>query len=123
MSPNATYGFRKNFSEKTNPFMGKLKENLVITHDLNEKHMLLLNRYPVIPKQLMIVAKPTHFETQSNPLDFYDMEGVILTMKIIENPIVFFNGGQSAGASQPHKHIQVIPLESFDEVYGCHLHK
>ena len=62
--------------------MGPLKENLVITYDFNEKHRLLLNRYPVVDKQLLIVAKEKYFETQNVPLDFYDMEAVLLGLKI-----------------------------------------
>mmetsp|Transcript_17615 Transcript_17615/g.15529 ORF Transcript_17615/g.15529 Transcript_17615/m.15529 type:complete len:244 (-) Transcript_17615:59-790(-) len=101
--------------------MGKLKENLVITRSLNHKHRLLLNRYSILDKQLLIVAKPEHFEIQSIPLDFYDMEGVFLAMKIIENPIIFLNGGAHAGASQPHKHLQVVPIDSFSKTGGLHL--
>ncbi|CAI2367316.1 unnamed protein product [Moneuplotes crassus] len=123
MSVHHSYNFRKDFSKKTDPFMGDIPEGLVIAHSFNEKHMLLLNKYAILPKMLLIVAKGSHFETQNVPLDFYDMEGVTLAMRIVKNPVIFFNCGQSAGASQPHKHIQVIPIESFDEAHGCHLHK
>ena len=101
--------------------MGKLKENLVISYDFNEKHRLLLNRYPLLEKSLLIVAKPEHFEAQNAPLDFYDIEAILLGFKIFEKPVIFFNGGAYAGASQPHKHLQMIPMESFDELGGMHL--
>jgi ATP adenylyltransferase len=110
---NLENNFTKEFSMKLNPFMGKLKKRLVITRNLNEKHMLLLNKYPVLDNHLLIVAKPDHFELQDVPLDYLDMEAILMTFTLLENPVIFFNGGESAGASQPHKHMQAVPMASF----------
>ena len=33
-------------------------------------------------------------------------------MKTLDDSLCFYNAGKNAGASQPHKHIQVIPMSS-----------
>lgn len=123
IKPHLVNNFTKGFNKKRNPFMGKLKKKLTITLNLNQKHMLLLNRYPLLDKHLLIVAKPDHFEEQSTPLDYLDMEAMLMTFTLLENPVIFFNGGEAAGASQPHKHMQAVPMASFKDTSGMPLHK
>lgn len=103
--------FGKKIDKSNNPFLPPLKESLVVTHDLNKKHRLLLNRYPLIHENLMIVAK--EFEPQGTLLDEYDIEAGILVRQAVEKGVLFFNCGKGAGASQPHKHLQVVSEKKF----------
>ena len=43
-------------------------------------------------------------------LNHSDFEATCITMKTLDESFAYFNSGHKAGASQPHKHIQVIPL-------------
>jgi sulfate adenylyltransferase (ADP) / ATP adenylyltransferase len=49
---------------------------------------------------------------QTDLLDPSDFEAVCLTMKSLDDSFAFYNAGEKAGSSQPHKHIQVIPLKN-----------
>ena len=37
-----------------------------------------------------------------------------IAVRLYANTIIFLQGGRNSGASQPHKHIQFIPLDSQD---------
>ncbi|CAJ0648972.1 4354_t:CDS:2 [Entrophospora sp. SA101] len=76
------------------------------------KHVILLNKYCIVPYHLVIATK--EFEKQTNPLNPEDMASIwFCIMHNKSQPtLVFFNCGELSGASQPHKHIQVIPLPS-----------
>ncbi|WP_299204404.1 hypothetical protein [uncultured Amphritea sp.] len=77
--------------------------------DIGRKHLCLLNKFNVIDNHLLIVTKA--FESQSDLLNLNDFHASVLGLGQIDG-LVFFNGGQIAGASQPHKHLQLIPLSA-----------
>jgi len=49
------------------------------------------------------------FEDQDAPLDLADFEALWACMAGFDG-LGFYNGGVEAGASQPHKHLQMVPL-------------
>jgi len=110
------HNFGKNITSTNNPFAGPFQEELVIEMDLNEKHRLVLNKYPLLQTQLIIVSKV--FEPQHTPLDMYDIEALLLTMRVQDKPVLYFNCGVGSGASQPHKHIQTASEEAFHWTNG-----
>ncbi|CAG8521767.1 25569_t:CDS:2 [Gigaspora margarita] len=57
---------------------------------------------------------PYKFEKQTDPLNPEDLECIwFCIMQIKSRPVLaFFNCGELSGGSQPHKHMQVIPLPS-----------
>ena len=91
--------------EKPNPFLPYEKEMFVA--DISETHLCLLNKFNVIPRHLLIVTRA--FEDQETLLTRKDFDAVCTCMREFES-LAFYNGGETAGASQKHKHLQMIPL-------------
>lgn len=88
-----------------NPFL-PYEEELYIA-DLSETHLCLLNKFNVINHHLLIVTR--EFEHQESLLTLRDFEGLWTCMAEFEG-VGFYNGGIVAGASQLHKHLQMVPL-------------
>jgi len=88
-----------------NPFL-PYDEDLFVA-DLTETHVGLLNKYNVVDHHLLMVTR--RFEDQNDPLTRADFEVMWRCLADV-NGLVFYNGGVVAGASQPHKHLQMVPL-------------
>lgn len=88
-----------------NPFLPYEKDLYV--SDLSESHVALLNKYNVMDNHLLIVTRD--FEHQETLLTLKDFEALCICLAEFEG-LGFYNGGVEAGASQPHKHLQVVPL-------------
>lgn len=91
--------------EVRNPFLPYESELFVA--DVPPDHVALLNKYPVIPYHLLIVTR--QFEDQESLLTPRDFFALATGMAQIDG-LAFYNGGVTAGASQPHKHMQIVPL-------------
>ncbi len=91
--------------EKPNPFLPYEKEMFVA--DISDTHLCLLNKFNVIEHHLLIVTRA--FEHQERLLTARDFEAIWRCMAEFEG-LAFYNGGEIAGASQDHKHLQLIPL-------------
>lgn len=75
-----------------------------------EEHVLLLNKFCVVPHHTLIVTK--EFKKQTSPLYPADLIAAFNTLKVLSDySVAFYNCGDESGASQKHKHIQVIPSE------------
>ncbi len=90
---------------RVNPFLPH-EEDLFVA-DLSETHLCLLNKFNVLEHHLLIVTRS--FEDQEELLTLEDFHALWMCM-FEYNGLGFYNGGEVAGASQPHKHLQVIPL-------------
>jgi sulfate adenylyltransferase (ADP) / ATP adenylyltransferase len=89
---------------QANPFLPP-DPDLVVA-DLSPTHVAVLNKFPVIEDHLLIVTRA--FEEQTAPLTRADFEA--LAPCLVEmDAIAFYNSGVEAGASQRHKHLQVVP--------------
>lgn len=75
--------------------------------DINKTHLCLLNKFNVVDNHLLIVTR--EFEEQTNLLNVNDFIALWACMKEIDG-LAFFNGGEAAGSSQRHKHLQLVPL-------------
>ncbi len=91
-------------SEK-DPFLPYEKDLFV--NELTKTHICLLNKYNVMKNHILIVTRS--FEDQETPLTEFDFEALWLCMEKIEG-LAFYNSGVKAGASQRHKHLQLIKL-------------
>jgi sulfate adenylyltransferase (ADP) / ATP adenylyltransferase len=91
--------------EKPNPFLPYEKDMFVA--DISNTHLCLLNKFNVIEHHLLIVTNT--FEHQETLLTVRDFQAIWRCMTEIEG-LAFYNGGEIAGASQDHKHLQLIPL-------------
>ena len=75
--------------------------------DLSPTHYALLNKYNVLDRHLLVITR--EFAEQEALLDEADFSALAACMK--GEPVLgFYNGGAAAGASQRHKHLQVVRL-------------
>lgn len=92
-------------AEERNPFLPP-EEELVVA-GVTATHLCVLNKYPVLDHHVLIVTR--EFESQESALRPRDF--VALWRCLAEyDALGFYNSGPTAGASQPHKHLQLVPL-------------
>ena len=97
--------------KKIDPFL-PYEEDLFVC-DLSPTHLCLLNKFNVVENHLLIVTRA--FEEQTALLNIQDFIALATCMQEIDG-LAFYNGGKIAGASQPHKHLQLIPLPMIPEI-------
>ena len=73
---------------------------------IGDGHLAVLNKYSVVPHHLLIVTR--HFEAQECLLTPADLAALCWCLREVDG-LGFYNGGNVAGASQAHKHLQLIP--------------
>lgn len=88
-----------------NPFLPYERDLLVA--GVSNSHLALLNKYKVIDHHLLLITRA--FEHQETPLTPADFD-VLWRCMVELDALGFYNAGMSAGASQPHKHLQMVPL-------------
>ena len=107
------------------PFAPPIEEDILIDEDFTDHHRLCFNKFPVVDYHLILPTKQdlnqyTHLSENGFFLILIlDFSSLILLIRIVDG-YGFFNGGFNAGASQPHKHLQVLPFEHNKE-YGIFL--
>jgi ATP adenylyltransferase len=90
---------------RDNPFLPY--DEAMFVADVSDTHVALLNKFNVIEQHLLIVTR--EFEDQREPLTLADFEALWACMSGFPG-LGFYNGGPQAGASQPHKHLQLVPV-------------
>lgn len=93
------------FGTKVNPFLPYERDLFVA--DVSESHVALLNKFNVVNHHLLIITRD--FEDQETLLTRKDFEALWTCMAEYDG-LGFYNGGEAAGASQQHKHLQIVPL-------------
>jgi ATP adenylyltransferase len=89
-----------------NPFADPEPELLV--GDVSSTHVALLNKYHVIESHLLVVTRG--YVDQNVLLDRADFDALARCFPSHAPALAFYNGGTGSGASQPHKHLQVVTL-------------
>ncbi|TQV84577.1 phosphorylase [Aliikangiella coralliicola] len=97
--------------ERGNPFLPY--DDSMYVHAAGDSHVCLLNKFPVLSPHLLICSN--EFIEQTKPLEKIDFKAWLLGF--CESDVLgFYNSGGDAGASQPHRHMQLvktgIPLRS-----------
>jgi sulfate adenylyltransferase (ADP) / ATP adenylyltransferase len=90
---------------QVNPFL-PYEKDLFVT-DVSDTHIALLNKFNVVDHHLLVVTR--EFEDQETLLTVRDLEALSACMAEYHS-LGFYNGGEAAGASQRHKHLQIVPL-------------
>lgn len=90
---------------RTNPFLPY--DPALYVADAGPDHVCLLNKFNVIDNHILIVTRT--FESQQALLNLSDFNALAGVLQSVDG-LAFYNGGTLAGASQPHKHLQLIPL-------------
>jgi ATP adenylyltransferase len=93
-----------------NPFLPYEKDLFVAA--ISDAHLCLLNKYNVVDHHLLIVTRD--FEEQEAPLTLADFEALWACLLEFDS-LGFYNSGAVAGASQRHKHLQLVPLPLADQ--------
>jgi ATP adenylyltransferase len=88
------------------PFLAPYEPDLLIGR-IGDRHVALLNKYNLVERHLLIVTR--EYEKQESPLTAADLEAARFCLDAIEG-LVFYNAGTAAGASQTHKHLQLVPF-------------
>lgn len=102
---------RPSIETKRNPFL-PFDQNLLVS-DLNSStYALIFNKFCVVPEHLLIITRDfVEQSSEFSPEDFRIVDVVLESLKET-NPLAFYNSGAEAGASQAHRHFQVIPTET-----------
>lgn len=88
-----------------NPFLPPDPELTV--GDLPPHHIAVLNKFNVLDDHVLVVTRG--FVHQEAPLTAADFAAVAPGLAGGRG-LAFYNAGRTAGASQPHKHFQLVPL-------------
>jgi ATP adenylyltransferase len=89
-----------------NPFLPPYEEELFISH-VAPAHACLLNKFNVFDHHALLVTRA--YEEQDSLLTPADFEALLTCMAEFD-ALAFYNGGRLSGASQPHKHLQLVPV-------------
>jgi sulfate adenylyltransferase (ADP) / ATP adenylyltransferase len=91
--------------KQVNPFLPY--ESALFVADISDTHAAILNKFNVLEHHLLIITRD--FEEQETLLTLRDFQALWTCMSEYQS-LGFYNGGVAAGASQPHKHLQLVPL-------------
>jgi ATP adenylyltransferase len=81
-------------------------------------HLLVLNKFPIIAEHFILATKSN--KKQTHVLEQDDLEAAYACLKAWQDGadgkqkrlFAFFNSGEHSGASQPHRHLQFLPIEN-----------
>ncbi|KAI1815987.1 HIT-like domain-containing protein [Poronia punctata] len=94
-----------------NPFENPSPALLVA--QLPPSHRLVLNKFAIVPEHFILVTKG--FKPQTHLLEADDVDAAYACVQAYQRAsqqlYVFFNSGDASGASQPHRHLQLLPVE------------
>lgn len=84
-------------------------------------HNLVLNKFAVVPEHFILATK--NYAEQTHLLEADDLEATYACIKAYHEDasdasselFAFFNSGPHSGASQPHRHIQLLPVEQMKD--------
>lgn len=96
-------------------------------------HTLVLNKFAVVPGHFLLITDD--FRPQTHLLEAADLEAAYACVRAYRQDddagggpdgdksssselFVFFNSGPHSGASQPHRHLQLLPVESMKAGLG-----
>lgn len=85
----------------------------------NPTHFLVLNKFPVIANHFILATKEN--KQQTHALEEDDLQATYACLKAWHSEgnggrlFAFFNSGSHSGASQPHRHLQFLPVDSMHE--------
>ncbi len=94
------------------PFAPPFEPDLFVG-EVSETHVALLNKFNVLDEHLLLVTR--EYEPQTALLQEADFRAMLRALACTAG-LAFYNGGPDAGASQAHKHLQVVRLPIADGV-------
>jgi ATP adenylyltransferase len=95
-------------SGKPDPFDKNTLDPDLVVSKVAPSYTLVLNKFNTVKDHALLVTE--RFEPQNSALTSQDLEAWYWTIDVT-NSIGFYNSNYIAGASQRHKHLQIIPLD------------
>ncbi|KAJ5025563.1 5',5'''-P-1,P-4-tetraphosphate phosphorylase 2 [Bipolaris maydis] len=104
--------------QKIDPFENPPEAlHLIDIPTTNPTHFLVLNKFPIISQHFILATKIN--KKQTHVLEQDDLEATYACLKAWHGEgdgsqrrlLAFFNSGEHSGASQPHRHLQFLPVE------------
>lgn len=97
-------------AKRFNPFEDPSPSLLVA--QLPPAHRLVLNKFAVVPEHFILATKEV--KPQTHVLEEDDIAAAYACVEAYaregQELFVFFNSGEHSGASQPHRHLQLLPV-------------
>ncbi|KAG6112554.1 hypothetical protein E4U13_004227 [Claviceps humidiphila] len=96
--------------------------------DLGDAHYIVLNKFAVVSGHFILATRA--FRPQNHVLEEADLEATMACIKAYgpgqlkeaghqhDGLFAFFNSGEHSGASQPHRHLQFLPVDQMREGLG-----
>ncbi|KAL7281424.1 hypothetical protein ACG7TL_004737 [Trametes sanguinea] len=136
-APPAVQQEKKRHDPFAPPYVPNLYLGAVRDEAEGNEYVILFNKYSVVPHHILMVTKGarsrrsasrtpsrgfadeaamrTDFQSQTSPLMPPDLVQAYLFLVAAKKAgrkfFAFYNCGDQSGASQPHKHLQLIPIE------------
>ena len=95
---------------RADPFRPPYDPDLFVA-DISPTHVCVLNKFPVLAHHLLIITRQD--EPQTDLLTLADFQALWACLAQVDG-LAFYNGGRVAGASQAHKHLQLVPFSGND---------
>ena len=92
------------YGPKRNPFIPW--DSRLEIQQIKDKHTLILNKYPVQLGHMLLITNS--WNAQNGWLSIDDFEAIV-NVDNDTSGLWFFNSSKEAGASQPHRHFQLLP--------------
>ncbi|KAG6157325.1 hypothetical protein E4U11_005295 [Claviceps purpurea] len=95
--------------------------------DIGDAHYIVLNKFAVVSGHFILATRA--FRPQNHVLEEADLEATMACIKTYgqhqgqlkeavhehDGLFAFFNSGEHSGASQPHRHLQFLPVDQMRE--------
>ncbi len=98
------------YGPKRNPFIPW--DSRLEIQPVYDKHTLILNKYPVQIGHMLLITN--NWKAQNGWLNIDDFKAIV-NVDNDTTGLWFFNSSKEAGASQPHRHFQLLPRHQ-DEI-------
>jgi len=74
---------------------------------INGSHILAFNKFCIDVPQLLLLTLDS-YRRQHEPLDLDDIDAALTALHQLPSMYIIFNGGEPAGCSRVHKHMQLL---------------
>ncbi|KAG5174899.1 hypothetical protein JKP88DRAFT_339811 [Tribonema minus] len=98
-----------------NPFAGENRDPALVVGDVGNRHTCILNKFNVLDDHALIITNS--FEPQSAPLTADDLAAFFAGVTALPG-VGFFNSGPQSGASQRHRHMQLVPYDTLRALHA-----
>ena len=93
----------------------------LVIGDAGLDHVLVLNKFAIVPEHFLLITR--RFKKQTDLLEAGDLAATYSCLRAYHAEggrelFAFFNCGPHSGASQPHRHLQLLPVDRMADGLG-----